>query len=353
MLFWVLVITICVACVAIIHRYGRSTTQENRLQYILFVGLPFLSIPLYLIIGEPNAASTSPAYDYNQIHGDNEKVASIGELIPGLKLRVDAAPDNGELWLLLAQSYEYVGDQVNASNAYERAKALGYEKSASEPHGVSSTQKASAADALADQADAAAVRNGTLVGEAQRLIEQALHTDPTHIKALWLAGSLQVEKHDYAKALGYWQKLASLIPLDSPEHKVIQANMAEAREKANVITDDGAKTIGLKGVVRLDDDLSDSVAPTDTVFVVAKAAGGPAMPLAVVRKSVKDLPFEFVLNDSNAMVPQFALSAFEDVVVSARISKTGSATRSTSDYESETVALMVSNAPDLDLVISQ
>ena len=65
--------------------------------------------------------------------------------------------------------------------------------------------------------------------------------------------------------------------------------------------------------------------PDDTVFIFARPANGPKMPLAIVRKQVKDLPYQFTLDDTQAMSPQFKLSGFPEVVVAARVSRTGDA----------------------------
>ena len=90
----------------------------------------------------------------------------------------------------------------------------------------------------------------------------------------------------------------------------------------------------ISGRVELNSALRAQVADTDTVFIVAKAADGPRFPLAVLRKQVRDLPLSFTLDDTMGMMPGVKLSQFPQLVVSARLSKTGNAIAAPGDLES-------------------
>lgn len=89
----------------------------------------------------------------------------------------------------------------------------------------------------------------------------------------------------------------------------------------------------IKVNVSLSPAVARQAAPNDVVFVFARAAQGPRMPLAIVRKQVKDLPITVVLDDSQAMNPDLKLSSVPEVVVVARVSKSGTAYAKAGDIE--------------------
>jgi cytochrome c-type biogenesis protein CcmH len=106
----------------------------------------------------------------------------------------------------------------------------------------------------------------------------------------------------------------------------------------------------LKGTVALSSKLKAKAAPDDTVFIFARAAEGPPMPLAVLRKRVRDLPLEFALDDSMAMAPGMRLSGFPRVVVAARISRSGDAAPKPGDLQGSS-APVANDAGSVTIVI--
>jgi cytochrome c-type biogenesis protein CcmH len=113
-----------------------------------------------------------------------------------------------------------------------------------------------------------------------------------------------------------------------------------------------AGTAQVSGTVSLAPALAAQAAPGDTVFIFARAVEGPRMPLAILRKQVKDLPITFTLDDGMAMAPQMKLSNFQRVIVGARISKTGNAMAQPDDMQGLSAPIAVGST-GLKIIIGE
>lgn len=106
-----------------------------------------------------------------------------------------------------------------------------------------------------------------------------------------------------------------------------------ATEATDIKDSAAAAATALKVTVSLSPALAGKAAPDDVVFIFARPTSGPRMPLALVRKQVRDLPVTVVLDDSQGMSPAMKLSTAPEVTVIARVSKTGMADVQEGDLE--------------------
>lgn len=117
---------------------------------------------------------------------------------------------------------------------------------------------------------------------------------------------------------------------------------------APVAQDSGAR---IYGNVQLSERSMAIVKPTDTVFVFARAVDGPPMPVAVLQRPASDMPLDFLLNDSQAMSPDTKLSNYEQVVVIARVSRSGVATDALQNLEAKSGIIVLADNEHLNLII--
>ena len=314
---------------------------------VVGAAIPVIAGLLYIKLGAPDAFSplaTAPQ-DQHQMSG-----AQIEEMTSKLAARLEKEPDNVDGWVMLARTYYSQRKFPQAASAYEKLTAL----LPNEP------------DLYADYADALAMAQGRqLSGKPMELVKKALELDPNQWKALAMAGTDAFERKDYKAAVAHWERLRDTSGTDSPIGKQIQASIDEARQlggmpastppvaaaaskdapgkatksaKADATaapTAEAAAAAGGKsvsGTVALDKGLAAKANPDDTVFVYARPPDSK-MPIALTRARVKDLPLKFTLDDSTSMNPQIKLSSVQDVVLVARVSKSGSAMPGSGDLE--------------------
>jgi len=244
-------------------------------------------------------------------------------MVAKLAARLEQNPDDANGWAILARSYTSMQRFPEAVAAFAKASALTKDD----------------ANLLADYADALAVSAGrSIEGKPLELIKQALKLDPNQWKALAMAGTAAFDRKDYHAAVAYWEKLLQRLPPDSGFRESLTASVAEARQLGGIKSaalpgPQAATAASVRGTVSLSPALAVKVSPTDTVFIFTRAAEGSRQPIAAVRRQAKELPVGFTLDDSQSMSAEMKLSGFREVVVGARISKSGSATPQSGDLQ--------------------
>ena len=304
--------------------------EKPALWTALLIGLtlPLASLSLYLWVGEPQAlqamATESP---------EKAMQAELSGMAQALAKKLEANPDNQEGWVMLGRSYRTLEKYDIAVSAYDRALKLS----------ADDDLKLERAEVLALKAQ------GNFDGEPWNVIREILKKDPQQKGALLLAGSASYAHDKYADALRYWQQARKLLAADHPDVPSLEGAIATAQNKlglpvtpvtslppqapaaassagATASVSSGTQAgLNITGRISLAAALKDKASPADMVYVYASPANGDRMPLAIFKSTVAKLPLNFTLDDSTAMLPERKLSGAGEVILKARISKSGNA----------------------------
>ncbi len=299
---------------------AAPATQRPTTATAVAVGLllPVAAVLAYLQLGTPAAVDGAPANAAHTVTADQ-----MESLVERLAVRLQQAPEDAEGWMLLGRSLGVLEKYERSAQAYARASQL----------------VPGDASLLADYADALAIARGRrLDGEPFAIVKRALAIDPVHLKSLALAGSAEFERRNYAAAIAYWERILKVAPPQSQFAQSVTESIAEARklgggDLAQKQAPVAKGKSSLQGVVNIDPAIAATLAPGDTVFVLARPVSGSRMPLAVARTTVSALPYRFTLDDSMAMAPGATISSHAKVVVAARVSKSGNAMPQKGDIE--------------------
>ena len=316
---------------------AAARPAARRAVIVLALLIPVGSVLTYLGLGDPRGVEPLAARAVTAPGAARHSVTpeQIEAMVVSLAERLKAQPGDAEGWMMLGHSYTALGRHRDAVSALRRANELA-------PGNAS---------LLADFADVLGMAQGRrLAGEPARLVQQALDADPRHGKALSLAGSVAFEARDYVAARGYWERLIVVVPPGSDIARSVQANIAEARQLESaapaaaaaapaVVSAAPGSASSVGGEVSVGPELAARIAPGDTLFIFARAAQGPRVPLAIIRRPVGAWPSAFVLDDSMAMAANLKLSGFDKVVVGARISKSGNATPQPGDITGQSAVI--------------
>jgi hypothetical protein len=133
-LLWI--VTIAMAAFAltfVVIPLSRDRQGSRKITLAVALLVPLAAIGMYALTGQPGATVSTPAESpgfrdtgaatVKQQSGT--RVGSVASLVGGLKERLKEHPDDPNGWLLLARSYEHLGQVEEAADAYAEASALG------------------------------------------------------------------------------------------------------------------------------------------------------------------------------------------------------------------------------------
>ncbi|MGW8227745.1 MAG: c-type cytochrome biogenesis protein CcmI [Gammaproteobacteria bacterium] len=326
---------------------ATTTAARGSLVWVV-LGVPLAAVLLYLQLGTPSALQPqAPSAAAPQGHaGGDTTEATMEQLVAGLAAKLQQEPENAEGWFMLGRSYMSMSRYSEAAAAFKRVLDLVGDEPA----------------VMFRYADALAMaQGGKLAGEPFELIKRALQLNPDDKTGLWLAGLGYEEQGQYEQAVQHWRKLETMMQDDPASLNEVRNLIAGAEQKLGrtvtvetaPVTPAAASNVALKVTVSLDAALQDKVSADDTVFIFARAVAGPPMPLAAVRKQVRDLPLTVTLDDSMAMMPQLKLSNFNEVRIGARISKSGAPRAESGDLQGEITPVKTDNKTSIQLRIDQ
>ncbi len=331
--------------------------------------LPLAVMGLYKAVGAPGGLSFAPpALAAQNLNAPNAAATTTSTAAPeqtagapaaagmdlkkaaeGLRARLDAAPDDGPGWELLGRTYFEIEDFANAAESLAKA--------------IKILPKSAELYAQHGEAVMNAARPNMPPPAAEASLDQALAIDGKNQNALWLKGVSRKLAGDAKAALANWTLLAEQLPPGSESAKSVGQQIEVLRVELGLTTPNATPpaappltepavaetavapaapaaasndaTVTLE--ITLSPELKKQLGPNDVLFVFAKAASGPPMPLAAHRSPAialnADAPVRVTLSDADAMMPSMKLSMFPQFTLGARVSKSGVANASSGDFQ--------------------
>ncbi|WP_440055677.1 c-type cytochrome biogenesis protein CcmI [Pseudoalteromonas sp. T1lg65] len=258
----------------------------------------------------------------------------------GLRTKLATSGDDAVAWMLLGRVAMSLNDFEMAKQAFEKAL-----KMQPQNHNV-----------LLNYSQVLLIEGSEQsVNRAARMLSQVLKSDPSNVDAISLLALIAYERQDWQESKAAFEVLLANLAKDDPRYDMINQRIQEINQK--LAGEDNAVSTAEKQItvtVSIDPNLQERLTKDNTLFVFAKAANGPAMPLAVAKLTNFNLPMTVTLTDSMAMMPELTLANFNEVVITARVSNDGSVMPSAGELEgiSGVISLDAVNT-DVELVISR
>lgn len=279
--------------------------------------------------------------------GDPLTPNELQQFALGLRTKLSTNGDDQVAWMLLGRVAMSLNDLSMATQAFEKSLKIN-------PDNVNVMLAYSQA-LLVDGSEQS-------INKAAKKLSKILQKNPTNMDAISLLALIAYERKDWLEAKAAFELLLSSMEKADPRYVMIEQRIDELNQRLNVNVEDSinknSQTMALQPrqltvKLRLSDDLVNNVPEGATLFVFAKAAQGPQMPLAVVKLTHVDLPTTVVLSKENAMMPSLTMEQFDQVIVTARISKDDKVDVQVGELQGQSTVVDLNAETELSLMINQ
>lgn len=317
----------------------------------LAIGLPLAAAALYHLTGEPAAIDAKIAKAANAVAAPEAASMSMSmeEAVAKLEQRVAAEPGNLEGLALLARSYMAMEKYQLARDTYAKAVKLSPEDTDLSVEYAESMVRTSP--------------DHSFPPEAIAMLEKAVAKDPTNQRALFFLGTQRMHDNQPAEAVAIWEKLLpQLEPAVAVELRPqidaarlaagmppLPQELAPAPAHPPMSAPDGALNID----VQIDPALAKSVKPGDVVYVFARSVDGSGPPFAAKRIELGSLPLQLQLSDADSPMPAAKLSLQKNVLLVARLSRTGDVKAASGDIEAAPLQVAIDGKEQITLILNR
>ena len=225
-----------------------NPTARRAVALAALLGMPLLSLSLYLAIGAPAVPGAPLAARLNQPPGAQAvdvALAQVEELLA-------RQPENGDGWDVIAPVYLRVGRASEAVIAYRNAIRL---------LGTSAERQAGLGNAIV------LAEGGVVTTEARQAFEAASALDPTAPMPQFALALAAEQEGDFAGAATRWQALLSQAAADAPWRQTVEEALARAL---------GAARPALPGPTAEDVAAAESMSPDDQNSMIQGMVAGLA-----------------------------------------------------------------------------
>lgn len=301
--------------------------------FILVISLPSLTWLVYKGVGNPASFQQLP------VQQASDGPQSMEEAITMLQGELQKNPNNIEGWMLLGRSLLTMNQPKQAVTVYRKALTL----TPDDPY-----IKMELGSAILRATEP--TQQQGFPPEAKAYLEQAYAADPELQKAQWMLGIAAAAEGNHQRALELWENLLTKIDPASNIIVTIQEQISQSK-LAIGIDNMPIESDGLNIGITVDQRLSYTASSEAVVFVFLKIPGQTGMPLAVRRLLAVQLPTTLTLTDADILQPGKSLKDYPELLLSAKLSASGSADKSADDLHSATVSVKPLSQTTINLVL--